>query len=133
MVQKRRQGGRPVYWASASMFFPLGKRRPISHKFTVLAETPRSAAICFNRRLFRCRHVLKLMAKLLRMSHPDPDFPATRKYQHNNGIKESVKTTGPGRDQTIFVQLQGLPADFAVWRRFLFLNPRNPRNLRKSK
>jgi len=94
LVQKSRQGGRPVYWASASMFFPLGKRRPISHKFTVLAETPRSAAICFNRRLFRCRHVLKTVAKFLRVSHPNPDFPATRKFQHNGGVREGVKTTG---------------------------------------
>ena len=102
MRQKSRQGGRPVYWTSASMFLPVGKRRPISHKFTVLAETPRSAAICFNRRLFRCRHVLKTMAKFLRISHPDPDFPATGKYQHNGGVKESVKTTGPGRLRRVF-------------------------------
>src|SRR5208283_4980957 len=77
IMQKRRRGGRPVYWASASMFFPLGKRRPISHKFTVLTETSRSAAICFKRTLFRCRHALNTMAKFLRISHPNPFFPAT--------------------------------------------------------
>ena len=96
MVQKSRQGGRPVYWASASMFFPVGKRRPISHKFTVLAETPRSAAICFNRRLFRCRHALKLMAKLLRISHPTSDCPATEKFQHNGDVRESGKSNRGG-------------------------------------
>jgi hypothetical protein len=40
---------------------------------------------------------LKTVAKLLRMSHPNPDFPATGKFQHNGGGKKSVKTTGAGR------------------------------------
>jgi hypothetical protein len=63
----------------------------------MLAETPRSEAICFNRRCFLRRHALKMVAKSLRKLHPSPDFPFTGKFQHNGGVKESGKTTGAGR------------------------------------
>jgi hypothetical protein len=60
----------------------------------MLAETPRSAAICFNRRCFLRRHALKMVAKSLRKLHSNPDFPFTGKFQHNGGVKESGKTAG---------------------------------------
>jgi hypothetical protein len=40
---------------------------------------------------------LKAMAKLLRISHPNPFFPATGKFHHNRGVRESVKTAGARR------------------------------------